>query len=171
MTVLLATLVCAACAGRHPSFQNRQIPTPGVPARDVATYQCTASVSNGSIQCEPPAYTPEWAYHPDSSAQCVPIQAGPCNRRLVRVLFQPGATADQRQAAMTAVGGVVAGGSQQLGYYYVRIGGDGTLTTLNAAIQSLRALSQVQRAVPFETPPLSPDGGRRRREGPERRRV
>lgn len=158
MTALLVAVVCSGCASRNPTFSNGQIPTPGVPGRDVAIYECTASVSNSSIRCEPPAYTPEWAFHPDSSARCVPIQTGPCNRRLVRVLFQPGATADQRQAAVTAVGGIVVGGSQQLGYYYVRIGGDGTLTTLNAAIQSLRALSQVQRAVPFETTPLSPDG-------------
>lgn len=87
----------------------------------------------------------------------MPIRGGLCNRRLVRVFFQPGATADQRQVAVAAVGGVVVGGSR-LGYYYVRIGGDGTLATLSAAIETLRALSQVQRAYPFDTTPVSLDG-------------
>jgi hypothetical protein len=57
LTALLAALVCAGCAGKNPTFSNGQIPMPGVPARDVAVYECTASVSISSIQCEPPAPT------------------------------------------------------------------------------------------------------------------
>lgn len=70
-------------------------------------------------------------------------------KRVVTVLFQPGATQSQRQAAVNAVNGSVIGGlpiSGGEGYYDLLIQDDGSGTQLQQAIQLLKSLPQVKAA-------------------------
>jgi hypothetical protein len=101
---------------------------------------------------------PAWLFSPDSTAPCTGIQLGRCSRRVVAVLFQPTSTPLERQAAVSAVVGQVVGGAPELGYYYVSVGGDGTLAALQAALATLRALPQVKRVSAFDVTPPELDG-------------
>ena len=123
----------------------------------VKVYTALPSETSG-LSSRPPSGMPAWLFSPDSTAACTGIQLGRCSRRVVRVLFQPTATPSDRQSAVAAVSGRVVGGAPELGYYYVSVGGSGTLASLQAALATLRALPQVKRASAFDVTPPGLDG-------------
>jgi hypothetical protein len=106
---------------------------------------------------QPDSGIPAWAYLPDSTAVCTGLQPGRCNRRIVRLRFHRDAQQVERQIAVQSVSGTVVGGAPELGYYYVAIGGDGTLATLARALAELRAHPKVERAHTFEVTPAGLD--------------
>jgi hypothetical protein len=78
-------------------------------------------------------------------------------RDVVTVLFTPGATLEDRQAAVARAGGTVIGGVPMPdgdGVYYLRIQGDTTAGPLLAVIDRLRALPQVAGASPEFVEPM-----------------
>ncbi|HEX8832229.1 MAG TPA: hypothetical protein VF705_13730, partial [Longimicrobium sp.] len=74
-----------------------------------------------------------------------PRMSGPYPRNLVMVAFAPGATADEKQAAIEQAGGKVVGGDGV--YYFVKVS-NGTEPVWWAS-DKLSALSQVEAAHPF----------------------
>jgi hypothetical protein len=72
-------------------------------------------------------------------------------RDIVSLRFHPGATREERQAAVDVVHGAVVGGQPMPGdesYYLVRVDADGTGSLLAQAIDTLNTLPQVAVATP-----------------------
>ncbi|HET6765192.1 MAG TPA: hypothetical protein VFH27_16010, partial [Longimicrobiaceae bacterium] len=77
-----------------------------------------------------------------------------CVYDAVTVMFQLGATQEERQAAIEVVNGVLEGGSPAISTYFIRIQGDSAFTGLRSALTKLRALPQVHLAAPYGDLPL-----------------
>lgn len=109
-----------------------------------------AAVPGGKeVPSQAPDSVPAWVYgsanltHDDS-----PSMAGSFPRNVVFVDFRPGATGEEKQAAIALIGGEVIGGRRLTGTYAVRVQDDGTPRALFTAIRTLAALPQVASAVP-----------------------
>ena len=76
------------------------------------------------------------------NTECI---SGAFLRDVIAVAFQPGATQEQRQAAIDMIGGRVIGGMAYAGggEYYVRIAGDSTGEAVTKAVELLETLPQV----------------------------
>lgn len=83
---------------------------------------------------------------------------GPYPMDIVWVIFGAHTVAEERQAALDSVQGVVVGGQpiNDGGIYYVQIDDDGTAGPLFTAIDKLRSLPQVDLATPDLTLTLTP---------------
>ncbi|MBW3573175.1 MAG: S8 family serine peptidase, partial [Gemmatimonadetes bacterium] len=97
-----------------------------------------------------PDTVPESTYAPEKISTNLPLMSGTYVRDVVTVLFRPGTSQEERQAAVNSVSGTVIGGFaiQGDGEYYVRIADDGTAQPLLSAIDQLNALPQVIGAGP-----------------------
>jgi Subtilase family len=124
--------------------------------RSVATFSFvvrvfTYMVNEPGVPMTPPDGIPSWFFTAGNAFACTGLVAGTCVRDVVTLVFQPEATQEERLSAVNAVGGTVVGGDEFIGDYYVRIGGDRSLTTLEGAIAKLQSLPQVQEATTFQT--------------------
>jgi len=107
------------------------------------------SVTRNLVPGQAPDSIPAWVYSDTNiaSSGTTAIDA-PFTKRIVIVEFKQGASAFQRDSAISVVGGTVVGGSTvpgQEGHYYVRLE-DTVGTALLAAASQLRAMPQVASA-------------------------
>jgi hypothetical protein len=93
---------------------------------------------------------PRRYYDPQSQGYCGFGGAGPCVYDAVSVLFRRDATQQERQAAVDVVNGTVEGGSRSTGRYYIRLPADTTFRLMQSSLGQLRALPQVEWAVPYD---------------------
>ena len=78
------------------------------------------------------------------------LGSAPFPRNMIMLRFVPGATLQQRQAAIDLIQGTVVGGARVFGnveYYFVQIQHDGTTGPLRAAIAALSTLPAVATAM------------------------
>lgn len=130
-------------------------PTPGrrfVPARGPGPERTVPEEAPDSI----PAWT--WA----DSLFVTDASGDPVSTAVLRVQFELAATRADKQAALDLARGVVVGGVRggPEESYYVWLGGDGTLRTIDSVAAALQALPQVRAASP-QTPLRAAPGGPR----------
>jgi hypothetical protein len=111
----------------------------------------TARTREIPVPVAAPDTIPSWVYAAASSDTTAPMTSGRVVRNVARILFNPTATPEERQAAVDAVRGTVIGGTRALGsdgHYFVRLPTDATWTTLSSSLTLLDALPQVAFAGP-----------------------
>jgi hypothetical protein len=110
-----------------------------------------------------PDTLPRWVFDPDSVAEDPEVTTGRYLRDVVLITFRSEATQQQRQEAIDHVGGAVIGGQRLTsgtGIYWIRISAGGRAAPLMDAVGRLRALPQVQMAVPRYLVPAPGAGNR-----------
>ncbi|MFL5384757.1 MAG: S8 family peptidase [Longimicrobiaceae bacterium] len=119
-------------------------------------YVFTARPSEPKVTAQAPDGIPADMFAAENIGTDLPGMTGQYLRRVVAVMFNPGATLAERQAALDQVKGKVIGGSpapEGEGIYYIQIAGDSTAYPLLDARATLESLPQVSGAAPqFVTP-------------------
>ena len=135
---------------------------------NVLSFQITLRVKaleGAAVPALPPTSQPAWVLSDSNYAP--PATGLPLGfaRNVIHIIFKVGTSQAQRQQAVDQVGGVVVGGIPLTGgdgYYDVAIPDSGQGVQLQAAVTSLRSLSQVDGAsviVRSTTPYLRPHDG------------
>jgi hypothetical protein len=111
----------------------------------------TSRPSDPKVPAASPDSLPAGLYSDANVASNLNGLAGMYVRDLVTVVFQPGATLEERQAALDQVGGTTVGGERMPygdGEYYVRVPVDSTAETIVASVDRLNTLPQIAGASP-----------------------
>jgi hypothetical protein len=125
--------------------------------RSVATwsfllYVFTRFPGEVDVPATPPDSVPESVYDSTKIVYGDAVLGGPLIRNLVLIQFTPGATAEDRLAALNWTNGTIVGGRSptggQNGTYVVRLRNDSTTGELRTAITRLDRLPQVASASP-----------------------
>lgn len=101
-----------------------------------------------SVALQPPPVLPAWYYN-DSSWTNNGVGARAFLKRTMSVLFRVGTSLADRQLAVAFVGGSLVGGAPLPGgdgFYVITVPDDGTGTQLNAAVERIKTLPQVEGA-------------------------
>jgi hypothetical protein len=120
-------------------------------------YVFTARPSEPKMPAQAPDGIPADMFAEENIGTDLPGLTGQYLRRVVAVMFKPGATLAERQAALDQVKGTVIGGSpapEGEGVYYVQIAGDSTAYPLLDARATLESLAQVEGAAPEFVAPM-----------------
>ncbi|HEU0298355.1 MAG TPA: hypothetical protein VFR37_02850 [Longimicrobium sp.] len=121
----------------------------------LALLPATACAPARAVPDVPPQTTPAWFADPTKSIPCYGRTLGTCVSGVLSVEFHAGATREERQAAVNAVGGrVVGGGGTQ---YYVHMPSVTTRAGLDSVMVRLRELPQVRQISVYDTSPASID--------------
>lgn len=134
-----------------------------VPSR-VRSFDFTVRVFAGVRgEIEVPAEIPRnWSvpghyWRPQNRGYCGFGGAGPCVYDVAVVMFRNGATQQERQAAVDLVNGTVEGGLRATRSYFIRLPTDTTFEVMRNSLGHLRALPQVEWAVPYDLSGVSLD--------------
>lgn len=131
----------------------------GVSVFRVALY-AEATRASAPVPAVPPDTIPAWVYAEANVVTDAVTVAGRMTKNVIVLQFDREASQAVRQRAVDLVGGEVVGGVRYGaadGVYYVRIPGDGSATTLAAAIARVDTLPQLYLASPEFM--LDPQGG------------
>lgn len=139
------TCVAVGCRGTPQGAGSASAEAPAASRREPRGGRANERPAPGQA----PDTLPQWLFAPDNIWENRPGLSGRYVKNALSVLFMPGATVDERSAAISSVHGRVVGGFPQEtgeGLYYITLPPDSTTETMLRALDRLNRLPQVAGA-------------------------